>query len=110
MAEIEQLLYRHPAVRDVALAAMPDDRLGERACAFVVPAEGRGPELADLTGFLDRHRVSRHYWPERLELVDALPRNAVGKVQKFLLRDAARSFSSDGGEPPAAGTTQRSSQ
>ncbi|MCC9203803.1 3-phosphoshikimate 1-carboxyvinyltransferase [Arthrobacter sp. zg-Y769] len=92
VAEIEQLLYRHPAVRDVALAAMPDERLGERACAFVVPAAGMHPQLADLTAFLDRHRVSRHYWPERLELLDAIPRNAVGKVQKFLLREAARSF------------------
>ncbi|KAD4060330.1 3-phosphoshikimate 1-carboxyvinyltransferase [Arthrobacter yangruifuii] len=92
VAEIEQLLYRHPAVLDVALAAMPDERLGERACAFVVPVPGRRPLLADLTGFLDGHQVSRHYWPERLELVDALPRNAVGKVQKFLLRDTARGF------------------
>ncbi|MCQ1955294.1 3-phosphoshikimate 1-carboxyvinyltransferase [Arthrobacter sp. zg-Y826] len=109
VAEIEQLLYRHPAVRDVALAAMPDDRLGERACAFVVPVEGSRLQLADLTGFLDRHSVSRHYWPERLELVDALPRNAVGKVQKFLLRDTARSFAAGGG-PPEPGTPDWSSQ
>ena len=90
VAEIEQLLYRHPAVRDIALAAMPDERLGERACAFVVPVPGAVPELADLTAFLDRYRVSKHYWPEHLELLQVIPRNAVGKIQKYLLREQAR--------------------
>ena len=103
VAEIEQLLYRHPSVRDVALAAMPDARLGERACAFVVPAPGAVVRLQDLTGFLDRHRVSKHYWPERLELLDAIPRNAVGKIQKFLLRDMARQFPAPGRPGPDAG-------
>jgi len=90
VAEIEQLLYRHPGVDDVALVAMPDPRLGERACAFVVAADGAGLTLADLTGYLDGFQVSKHYWPERLELVQAIPRNPVGKIQKFLLRDRAR--------------------
>ncbi|MDM7990017.1 3-phosphoshikimate 1-carboxyvinyltransferase [Arthrobacter sp. zg-Y877] len=108
VAEIEQLLYRHPSVRDVALAAMPDERLGERACAFVVPVPGAAPQLADLTVFLDRHRVSRHYWPEHLVLVEALPRNAVGKVQKYLLREAARGFS--GSKPAGVFPVDRSSQ
>jgi len=98
VAEIEQLLYRHPGVDDVAIAAMPDPRLGERACAFVVPADGATLELADLTAYLDRHQVSKHYWPERLEVLPELPRNAVGKVQKFLLRDLARQLAA---EPPA---------
>ncbi|MCC3296555.1 3-phosphoshikimate 1-carboxyvinyltransferase [Arthrobacter caoxuetaonis] len=89
VAEIEQLLYRHPKVDDVALAAMPDPRLGERACAFVVPA-GTPPTLRELTDYLDRCRVAKHYWPERLELLSEIPRNPVGKVQKFLLRDQAR--------------------
>ncbi|MCC3276082.1 3-phosphoshikimate 1-carboxyvinyltransferase [Arthrobacter sp. zg-Y20] len=97
VAEIEQLLFRHPSVLDIALAAMPDARLGERACAFVVPVPGAPLSLADLTVFLDRHQVSKHYWPERLELMDAIPRNAVGKVQKFLLRDMARNFAPAGG-------------
>ena len=97
VAEIEQLLYRHPAVADVALAAMPDDRLGERACAFVVPAQGASPGLADLTAFLDGHQVSKHYWPEHLHLLEDIPRNAVGKVQKFLLRELARGFTTGNG-------------
>ena len=103
VAEIEQLLYRHPAVQDVALAAMPDARLGERACAFVVPAPGSQPQLADLTAFLDGHQVSKHYWPEYLELLEAIPRNAVGKIQKYLLRERARSFSVTAAPAPAAG-------
>ncbi|MFC7859967.1 3-phosphoshikimate 1-carboxyvinyltransferase [Arthrobacter koreensis] len=90
VAEIEQLLFRHPAVDDVALAAMPDPRLGERACAFVVPAPGVYPTLAEITRYLDSCQVSKHYWPEQLELLDAIPRNPVGKVQKYILRDRAR--------------------
>ncbi|MGK3708117.1 3-phosphoshikimate 1-carboxyvinyltransferase [Arthrobacter sp. IK3] len=90
VAEIEQLLFRHPAVDDVALAAMPDPRLGERACAFVVPAPGVRPTLAEIIRYLDSCQVSKHYWPEQLELLDAIPRNPVGKVQKYILRDRAR--------------------
>jgi len=98
VAEIEQLLYRHPLIDDVALAAMPDPRLGERACAFVVPVPGALPTLAELNRYLDSCQVSKHYWPERLELLEAIPRNPVGKVQKFLLREKARQLA---GSAPA---------
>ena len=110
VAEIEQLLYRHPAVRDVALAAMPDPRLGERACAFVVSGSNPPPVLEDLTAFLDGHRVSKHYWPERLEILDAIPRNAVGKIQKFLLREMARQFQEFPGAVPQGPEQKRSKQ
>ena len=92
VAEIEQLLYRHPAVRDAAIVAMPDPRLGERACAFVVLAAGAQLTFAQLQDHLDAHRVAKPYWPERLELVAELPRTPSGKIQKFLLRDRAREF------------------
>ena len=85
VAEIEQLLHQHPAIREAAIVAMPDERLGERACAYVVPAGDL--DFAELRRFLDSERVSIHYWPERLELVTALPRNPAGKVQKYLLRE-----------------------
>ncbi|WP_433122284.1 3-phosphoshikimate 1-carboxyvinyltransferase [Arthrobacter koreensis] len=98
VAEIEQLLFRHPAVDDVALAAMPDPRLGERACAFVVPAPGVYPTLAEITRYLDSCQVSKHYWPEQLELLDAIPRNPVGKVQKYILRDRARQLAAGAAE------------
>jgi 3-phosphoshikimate 1-carboxyvinyltransferase len=90
VVEIENLLYQHPLVTDVAIVAMPDARLGERACAFIVPAAGS--ERLDFAGMqraLDKAGVSKYYWPERLEYIDELPRNAVGKVQKNVLREQA---------------------
>jgi cyclohexanecarboxylate-CoA ligase len=86
VAEIEQLLHAHPAVRDVAIVAMPDERLGERACAFIVGEL----DFDTMLEYLDSHRVSKTYWPERLELVESLPRTPSGKVQKFVLRAQAR--------------------
>jgi cyclohexanecarboxylate-CoA ligase len=89
VAEIEQLLYAHPAVADVAIVAMPDERLGERACAFVVLAAGEELDFAAMQAHLDAHRVTKTYWPERLETVSELPRTPSGKIQKFILRDRA---------------------
>jgi cyclohexanecarboxylate-CoA ligase len=86
VAEIEQLLHAHPAVREVAIVAMPDDRLGERACAFVVGEL----DFDTMIDYLDAGRVAKPYWPERLELVDSLPRTPSGKIQKFVLRAQAR--------------------
>ena len=88
VVEIENLLFAHPAVRDVAIVAMPDPRLGERACAFVVPAPGVPPlDFAGLQQHLAAAGVSKYYWPERLESIEALPRNPVGKIQKNVLRE-----------------------
>ena len=90
VAEIEQLLHAHPAVRDVAIVAMPDERLGERACAFAVLDDGAELDFETMLEYLDSSRVSKTYWPERLELVDSLPRTPSGKIQKFVLRAQAR--------------------
>lgn len=90
VAEIEELLHAHPCVAEAALVGTPDERLGERACAFVVLSPGTDLDLEALRHYLDQHQVSRHYWPERLETVRELPRNPVGKVQKFVLRQWAR--------------------
>lgn len=90
VAEIEQLLYNHPAIADVAIVAMPDERLGERACAFAVLEDGAGLSFAQMQEYLDGLQVAKHYWPERLEVIDDLPRNASGKIQKFLLRERAQ--------------------
>lgn len=89
VSEIEQLLHTHPAIDDVAIVAMPDARLGERACAFITVPDGGEFTFAQLQDFLDSNGVSKHYWPERLEIIETIPRNAVGKVQKFLLREQA---------------------
>ncbi len=90
VAEIEQVLYTHPAVRDAAIVAMPDRRLGERACAFVVLAPGAELDFAGMQDHLDEYRVSKTYWPERLELVTRLPTTPSGKIQKYVLRERAR--------------------
>jgi cyclohexanecarboxylate-CoA ligase len=88
--EVEDLLYGHPAVKEVAVVAMEDPVMTERACAFVVPMAGQSPTLADLTAYMDTRHVARQKFPERLELVDELPKTASGKVQKFVLRDLVR--------------------
>jgi 2,3-dihydroxybenzoate-AMP ligase len=86
--EVESLLLGHPAVLNVAVVAMPDPVLGERACAFVIPRPGARPALAELTRFLseDRH-IARFKLPERLEVRERLPLTAVGKISKKDLRD-----------------------
>jgi cyclohexanecarboxylate-CoA ligase/acyl-CoA synthetase len=89
-AEVEDYVLAHPDVAQVAVVPYPDERLGERACAVVVPRPGAKPSLSDLTEFLRERRISLQKLPERLVLVDELPLNATGKVQKFLLRDLAR--------------------
>lgn len=92
VVEVEQLLYRHPAVQEAAIVAMPDPRLGERCCAFVVTRAGQAFDKAEMVRFLEEQRVARNYMPERLEVVAEMPKTPSGKIQKFRLRDVARSF------------------
>ncbi|MCB1803426.1 MAG: AMP-binding protein, partial [Gammaproteobacteria bacterium] len=90
VVEIEALLYRHPAVQQVAIVAYPDERLGERACAVVVPKPGQTLDMAGLVAFLKEQKIAQQYIPERLELRDAMPATPSGKIQKFKLREALR--------------------
>jgi acyl-CoA synthetase (AMP-forming)/AMP-acid ligase II len=92
VAEIEQLLYAHPAISEVAIVAMPDERLGERACAFAVLNPGHEFDFQTLVSYLDGQRVAKTYWPERLELLEELPRTPSGKIQKYVLREFASEF------------------
>jgi len=85
--EIESLLYRHPAVAQVAIVAYPDERLGERACAVVVPRAGQAIDLPEVVRFLKEQKVAVQYIPERLELREAMPATPSGKIQKFRLRE-----------------------
>jgi acyl-CoA synthetase (AMP-forming)/AMP-acid ligase II len=81
--EVEDLLITHEAVADVALIGLPDPETGERACAVVVPARpDTPPDLASLCGHLLAHGLSNRKLPEQLQIVAALPRNAMGKVVK----------------------------
>jgi acyl-CoA synthetase (AMP-forming)/AMP-acid ligase II len=86
--ELEDNLFTHPKVADVAVVGLPDERTGERACAVVVPADvGAPPALDELCAFLLERGLMKQKLPEQLELVDALPRNPTGKIVKFELRD-----------------------
>jgi cyclohexanecarboxylate-CoA ligase len=85
--EVEDLLFAHPAVGDVAVIGLPDDERGERACAVVVPAAGADPlSFAEMTEHLLAAGLITRKLPEQLELVDALPRNPSGKIVKFELQ------------------------
>ncbi|MBW0101086.1 AMP-binding protein [Pseudonocardia sp. KRD291] len=87
VAYVENVLYEHPDLAEVAVVGLPDPRLQERACACVVLAAGApGFTVDDMRAHLSEKGVARHYWPERLEVLAALPRTASGKIRKFRLR------------------------
>lgn len=88
--EIEQALLRHPAVADVAVVAMPHPRLGEGVACFIVAKEGRTIDQPAVSAFLIDAALARQKIPERVELIDALPRNFQGKVLKNELRERMR--------------------
>ena len=97
--ELEHLLHEHPKVREVAVIGVPDELTGERACAVVVAADrGDPPTLEELGEHLLAAGLSKRKLPERLELVDTLPRNAMDKVQKNELRRPVPA-----GRPPRTG-------
>jgi cyclohexanecarboxylate-CoA ligase len=84
---VENVLYEHPGIAEVAVVGLPDPRLQERACACVVPAAGQELTFVGMRDFLAEKGVARQYWPERLEILPELPRTASGKIQKFRLRE-----------------------
>jgi cyclohexanecarboxylate-CoA ligase len=86
VAEVENLLFAHPKVGGVAIVAMPDSRLQERACAFVIPRAGESLTLAELVAFLDAKQLAKQKFPERLEIVSEFPMTPSGKIQKYRLR------------------------
>ena len=86
-AEIEALVDGHPKVREAAAIGIPDARLGEKVCIVAVLREGQSLTLDELVADLKERHIAVYKLPERLELVDALPRNPVGKVLKRDLRD-----------------------
>jgi cyclohexanecarboxylate-CoA ligase len=87
VVEIEALLYRHHAVQLEAIVAYPDERLGERACAVVVCKPNTTLTFEGMIEFLQSHKVSKTYLPEKLLLRTEMPATPSGKIQKFKLRD-----------------------
>lgn len=100
--EIETLLFEHPAIAEVAIVPYPDERLGERGCAVVVLRDGMSLTLDEVVRFLLERDCTKNYLPERLEIVEAMPRTPSGKIQKFVLREWANKFN---GEQPRGAIT-----
>ena len=86
-AEVEALLLRNPRIAAAAVVAMPDPRLGERACAYLVPASDP-LTMDEVQQHLQSLSLAKFKWPERLEWLPELPKTAVGKVDKASLREA----------------------
>jgi cyclohexanecarboxylate-CoA ligase len=85
--EIEDVLLRHPDIQDVSVLGMPDARTGERVCAVVVPAPGRTVNLETIAAHCAAQGIARQKTPEQVEIVEAIPRNPMGKVVKPQLRE-----------------------
>ncbi|HCR7519656.1 TPA: medium-chain fatty-acid--CoA ligase [Shigella flexneri] len=95
--EVEDILLQHPKIHDACVVAMPDERLGERSCAYVVlKAPHHSLSLEEMAAFFSRRRVAKYKYPEHIVVIEKLPRTASDKIQKFLLRkDIIRRLTQD---------------
>ncbi|EET4754782.1 medium-chain fatty-acid--CoA ligase [Escherichia coli] len=95
--EVEDILLQHPKIHDACVVAMPDERLGERSCAYVVlKAPHHSLSLEEVVAFFSRKWVAKYKYPEHIVVIEKLPRTASGKIQKFLLRkDIMRRLTQD---------------
>ncbi|MDT7708802.1 MAG: hypothetical protein QOG20_4409 [Pseudonocardiales bacterium] len=94
--EVELLLGSHPAVAEAALVAMPDPRLGERACAFVVTREGARLGLPEVRAHFEQLEVAKYKWPERVVVLAEMPRvSEVGKIDRLRLRELAEGLAAE---------------
>ncbi|WP_097567485.1 medium-chain fatty-acid--CoA ligase [Escherichia coli] len=95
--EVEDILLQHPKIHDACVVAMPDERLGQRSCAYVVlKAPHHSLSLEEVVAFFSRKRVAKYKYPEHIVVIEKLPRTASGKIQKFLLRkDIMRRLTQD---------------
>ncbi|WP_344242270.1 class I adenylate-forming enzyme family protein [Actinocorallia libanotica] len=88
--ELENLIIRHPSVAEVAVIGYPDDVLGEKTCAVIVPLAGSTVTHEEIIEYLRSQQIASYKLPEKTVVVDALPRNPVGKTLKRVLRDDLR--------------------
>jgi cyclohexanecarboxylate-CoA ligase len=95
VVEVENLIYKHPAIQDAALVGVPDTRLGERGCLFVTLIAGVNFTMDEMQRYLGEHHMAKQYWPEHLEVLNEIPRTLSGKIQKFKLRETAKKFITD---------------
>jgi len=91
VAYVENILYEHPDIESLAVVGIPDPRLQEQAVLVCQMRDGTEPlTLESLRAFLGEKGVAKQYWPEHVRVVDALPRTASGKIQKFKVRDTVK--------------------
>ncbi|WP_353191839.1 AMP-binding protein [Pandoraea pnomenusa] len=101
--EIEDILHTHPAIAEAAVVAMPHARLGETPCAWVVLREGTSLTFETLIEWLETARLARQKLPERLFVVEAMPKTPSGKILKHVLR--TRSAEAVASEAPSTSAT-----
>ncbi len=100
--EVEDLLYTHPAVADVAVIGLPDPKTGERACAVVAVTDGQSFTFVEMVAYLKSQDLRTQSIPEQLELVETVPRNPAGKILKHSLRET---YASTPPSSPAGATS-----
>ena len=93
--EVENIVLAHPKVMEVAAIGIPDDYLGERTCVFVTPAQEESIELDEIVDFLQEQGIAKYKFPERLEVVEQMPRNPVGKLLKKDLKEILKARMQD---------------
>ncbi|MGV9710998.1 AMP-binding protein [Gordonia sp. NPDC003424] len=99
--EVEDKLATHPDLLELAVVGMPDEKLGEKVCCYVVPKEGHAaPTVDELRTYLTDRGVAIQKTPERVIAIDALPMTATGKIQKHVLR---KQVAAELNQPTAAG-------
>ena len=96
--EIDDDLIGCPGLACSATIGMPDERLGERICTFVVPSDPTRPPTQDeLIAYLKDRHVAKRLWPERVEVIDEIPVTATGKVKRFILAQELKARMEDDG-------------
>ncbi len=93
--EVEDILHDHPAVAEAAVVAMPHERMGETPAAFVVLHDGRTLNFEEMRNFLDQSKLARQKIPERLFILEGMPKTASGKILKHVLRSRCRAQITD---------------
>ena len=89
-------MLQHPDVVDAAAVSMPDERLGEKVCIYLVARENKAPTLKEIVSFLEASEMAGYKLPERVEAVREIPRNPLGKILKAALRKDIRARMKNG--------------
>jgi fatty-acyl-CoA synthase len=84
--EIEEFLYGHPAIRDVSVIGVPDEKYGEELCAWIVPRDGATVDLESVRAFC-LGRIAHYKVPRYVKVTDGFPMTVSGKIQKFRMRE-----------------------